>query len=898
MATTSHETRTSALFDGGIAPLLWHHGEPPERIAGEMAAIRSAGIHEFILEPRPHPDYLGSGWWRDVQFVVEEARRSGMRLWLFDDGRFPSGWAGGQIPQHYPELLKRFLAVRRIDVHGPLAGAVFKIGAWLEPGDAIVSVVACPRDAVADVLDIARLVDLTGQVRHGRLVWDLPSGAWRISIVIETSHGGEAETASYINPMDSRAAAAMIETIHEPHRAHFGLEFGQTIRGFFQDEPRFGNAPFYDALPGRGHRVTLPGAQVPADLADIVLPWSPQMLADVEETLGEPAARLLPLLWFDADPSWTTRVRFAYMDVASRRFAGYLGALGDWCRSQGLMLIGHLVEDNGAHARLGYGPGHYFRAIASQDAAGIDVVHQLHPGETEGKSASPFGYLNSRFFHWGLAKLASSAAHILPRAGGRAMCEAFGAYGWQAGLRTMVWLTDHLYVRGVNALVPHAFSPRIDDPDCPPHFYNGGTNPQWSYFDRWVDYTNLLTSWLAGGRHHADAAVLYHAEAEWAGAAQPFEVPLAELARRQLDADVVPADVIIDASYATGPVLQVADETYPVLIVPQADRWPAALLEALARLVVRGVPIIAVDALSVESSTRPVGADAEARLRQQVRVVPLDSLAEAVARLVSPGVVTTVSVPELRVLHVEVDGDHRYFLVNESTTDGVDVGVRLAGQAGQHPRLLDPATGDEVEPSSSEEGRDIIVRIILGPNESRLLRFCDMPGRPVVELAEVATLPTDGWAVAAAGVGVRPDVSITLLGSVSTLSALPDFGGTLTYSRTVHLPAVSADAQLDLGAVGEIGRVRLNGIDVGVRLRAPYRFPIGVAAREGLNDLVVDVTTTAAHGAVDNAYDRAAAIPPSGLMGPVVLLDRLATEPPAGETGAEPGSWRAPRPGV
>ena len=40
------------------------------------------------------------------------------------------------------------------------------------------------------------------------------------------------------------------------------------------------------------------------------------------------------------------------------------------------------------------------------------------------------------------------------------MCEAFGAYGWNEGLKTMKWIADHLLVRGVNYIVPHAFDPK------------------------------------------------------------------------------------------------------------------------------------------------------------------------------------------------------------------------------------------------------------------------------------------------------------------------------------------------------------------------------------------------------------------------------------------------------
>lgn len=56
--------------------------------------------------------------------------------------------------------------------------------------------------------------------------------------------------------------------------------------------------------------------------------------------------------------------------------------LGDWCRAHQVRLIGHVVEENGAHARLGYGSGHYFRSMDGMDTAGIDVVNNIYPGRT------------------------------------------------------------------------------------------------------------------------------------------------------------------------------------------------------------------------------------------------------------------------------------------------------------------------------------------------------------------------------------------------------------------------------------------------------------------------------------------------------------------------------------
>ena len=87
------------------------------------------------------------------------------------------------------------------------------------------------------------------------------------------------------------------------------------------------------------------------------------------------------------------------------------------------------------------------------------------------------------FYHYVLRKLAASHASIDEKKAGRSMCENFGAYGWQTGTRTMKYLLDELLVRGINHYVPHAFSPKaFPDPDCPPHFYAHGENPQYEAF--------------------------------------------------------------------------------------------------------------------------------------------------------------------------------------------------------------------------------------------------------------------------------------------------------------------------------------------------------------------------------------------------------------------------------
>lgn len=80
-------------------------------------------------------------------------------------------------------------------------------------------------------------------------------------------------------------------------------------------------------------------------------------------------------------------------------------------------MIGHVIEDNNAHARLGYGAGHFFKSMSGQDMSGIDVVlHQLMPRQNRHmfKSFTSTGW-DGEFFTFGLARLGASLGHLDPR---------------------------------------------------------------------------------------------------------------------------------------------------------------------------------------------------------------------------------------------------------------------------------------------------------------------------------------------------------------------------------------------------------------------------------------------------------------------------------------------------
>lgn len=554
-----------------IAPLFWLKGEDLSVLADGLARLRSAGINECILEARPFDGWLQDPWFDTLEGLFAEAERTGMRLWLFDDLHFPSGNAGGLMPLHLrKQMIRRFHADiatygGRVSLHIP------------QQDDDVLFKAVCAPYSAATGFDDSKAEDVTDKVKDNKLILDLPAGRFRVFYIFITHEGGEEYTRDWANMIDPAAVDTFINIVYETHYQKLEKYFRNGVMaGFFSDEPRMGSAPNYTSLPGDGTTVSFPYSDLLA------------------ERLGDQPAGFWPALWYDCPNA--ARHRVVFMDTVSKLYSeNFPQKVGRWCREHSVQYIGHLIEDNGAHSRLGYGTGHFFRGLAGQDFSMIDsVLHQNLPGMEDGNHGMHFGACghNSHFFHWGLGKLGASAAHLYPEFNGQAVIESFGAFGWRFGLDAMKRMTDHFAVRGINAFVPHAFSNApFPDEDCPPHFYARGANPQWKFFGRWTQYCRNVCRLLTGGKHISGAAVLYHAEAEWSSLPfTPFEEVGAKLQKKHFDYDIVPLDLLRTVEISDG-MMVVNGEVFTVLIVPEGYLLPE-YEEVIKNLEMQGLEVI------------------------------------------------------------------------------------------------------------------------------------------------------------------------------------------------------------------------------------------------------------------------------------------------------------------
>ena len=852
------DTRLSDVLNGRednhLFPFYWQRGDHRDRIPAQIARIRDSGCRALCVESRPHPDFCGEGWWRDMDVVLAECARLGMKVWILDDKRFPTGFANGLVESKYPDLAQRTLVERHVDAMGPAPGTAM-VAPRTPEGDVLLGVRAYRRAPGGGQRLCGAPVDLSGCVRDGLLRWDVPPGCWRVFWFWRSRRG---ILGGRIDPLSRESCAVLLEAVYEPHFAHYGDLFGSVIAGFFSDEPQFHNWLVGEHLHDGGLYTYSVGQE------GLALPYSDELAARMSEELGEDAATRFGELWYTSPDS--PRVRLAYMDAATKLYReNFSLQVGDWCRAHGVEYVGHVIEDMNAHGRLGYGPGHYFRAMAGQDMGGCDVVlHQVMPGFADyAHTASALGgCVSPDFFHCVLAQLASSVSRQNPRMKGRAMCEVFGAYGWSEGAPAMRWLLDFLLVRGINRFVPHAFSPSFPDPDCPPHFGAEGRDPQFDGFRALMRYANKAAHLLEGGRRVVSAAILYHAEAEWmagVGRAMLDEVPARALSDAHLDYDVVCADTLLDPATAVrGGRLVVVECEIPALVVPAAPFLPPRLVARLRAFAAAGLPVLFVDA-----APEGFGDDA--------RVVPLDGLAAAV-RDAAGGADVAIDggFPLVRVSHAVRGGADVYMFFNESPDVRAATRVRLRARGPfARLRLLEDV-------AESGEAPDGALDIDLLPGQSEIVVFGDRAGLPAPHPATRTRELRPRFEIFVADCedldSFRPLCTTDELFDLAAPDRTPDFAGKARYAFAADFSAddLAIDWTLDLGRVGQTARLFVNGADAGIRVAPPYRFALSGRLVAGRNEFVVETASTLARKLKDD-LSFFLPIPPEGLLGPISL---------------------------
>ncbi|MBN1978336.1 MAG: beta-galactosidase [Anaerolineae bacterium] len=656
---------------------LWWGWDGPiteEVIARDLDAISARGIRCVTIEAGygMSAPYLSSAWFETVRLAVAHARRRGMRVYLVDEGKYPSGFAGGKFSAERPDLRMQGLAVAERIAVAP--GETLSRQLGLEVVGAIAVNLA---DQTSQPLD-------TGS---GELRWKAPAGEWEVWLVdrgfrtsvtraVSNPTRGKDAVNSLCDYLNPQATRQFIAFTHAQYAQALGEEFGHTVMGFRGDEPDFATTPWTPDLPDEFQR--LKGYDVRPYLASFFAP-----------TLTDEARR----------------VRADYWDVWSDLFGEHFFRVqADWCAEHGLEYLVHLNHED-EMPKLVRSEGDFFKVLRHVQMPGVDAIwNQIWPGKVAD-----------------FPKLASSAAHLFGRP--RAFSESFAAYHIQPTVEQARWVIDHQFVRGINMLEVMFYPSSAADPE----------RSGWLEADEVpaVAATVERAAYLLSlGRPAAQIALYFPTSSIWLGDetanARAWEIAR-QLLEQQRDFDFVDEQALASLLRLAGDTLaNLSGQRYRAVIVPPVSAISQAALERLRAFAESGGGVVFLGpepALVVEKTF--LEATGPADVGWAIREPAGELTPRILEALPRPDVALDRPCAPVKALHRRWRDADVYFFFNESE-EGQSRRVTLAGNG--QAQAWDAASG-RIEPLSGVTSKDgfVSMPLDLAPYETRFIVVGPVP---------------------------------------------------------------------------------------------------------------------------------------------------------------------------
>jgi hypothetical protein len=730
-----------------------------------------------------------------------------------------------------------------------------------------------PASSTAGAVDPAKVIDISSHLRpDGTLDWTAPSGSdWRVlrlgySPTGKVNHPATVEaTGLEVDKYDPAAVRRYMETYLSMYRDAVGTDWigAKGIRALLTDSIEVGASN-----------------------------WTPRMVEEFTARRGYDPLPYLPVLTGTIVGSPARSEAFLYdfrRTLADLLADSHYGTIAKVAHENGMKVYGEALEDG----RPVLGDDLTMRRYADVPMAAL---------WTWNRDSTPRPTL------LGDMKGAASVAHIYGQniVSAESMTSVFSP--WAFAPSDLKRIIDLEFASGVNRPIVHtSVHQPVDDklPGLSLMIFGQYFNRHESWADMakpWVDYMARTGYLLQQGRDHADIAWFPGEDAPITAlflTGAPAGLP------KGYAYDFINADILSN-------VLKVEDGQ---LVAPGGARYRAVYLggssrvmtlptlRRIAALADAGVPIIG------EAPQRdPAFKDDPAAFTALVdrlwkgtttakpRIIPGADPDAALARIgIAPDFRVTggASDSDYRFVHRKLPDGDLYFVNNrQNRAEKVEARFRITGRQPEIWRAID---GTAAPVSYRTEGQETVIPLDVGAEDAFFILFrkpatASSATLPAPAPRQLATLDQPWQLSFQPGRGAPASLGMAQL---SPLNEAEDkgvryFSGVTTYSSRFTLPKGAKRGQplwLDLGKVGDLAEVRVNGQLAGTTWFAPYRLDIGRYVKSGTNRLEVKVANLWVNRLIGDqqpgaqkitytavpTYKAGAPLRPSGLIGPVTF---------------------------
>jgi hypothetical protein len=640
----------------------WNDDLDPEELVRQIGLMDEAGWGGFFMHSRVGlvTPYMGRRWMACIRACADEASQRGMGAWLYDEDRWPSGFAGGLSVAANPGYRTQYLVCNVINRPALVAERIATFTAREVDGrlDDI-----RPDDAPAFTDEADRVIQLYPQT--------MALGDPRF------------QGFCYLDVLNADAVQAFLASTYEAYAQVVGDEFGQAVPGIFTDEPQF---------------------RLPEDR--LAIPWTTGFPAIFRARRGYDLLPHLPALFFDTADFHG--VRYDYWHTITELFVeNYSQQIFDWCEAHGLAYTGHYMAEDSLYGQvefIGAAMPHYpYMHVPGIDKLGREInvrsgtvltVKQLDSVVCQA------GKQNALCENYGCG--GQDLAHT-----GR---KWIGDWAYVLGI---TFNNPHLSLYSMRGERKRDYPQDI--------FYQ---QPWWPENNLVADYFARLSYALSQGQRVVDILVIHPMGSAWTlfRPGHTYEIGcldralddlLMTLMQNQRDFHLgdemsmlpgAPCEARV-ATDEAGPGLNVGRMAYRVVVVPPGTTLTQNTARLLHEFSAAGGPVLTLEPAPTLIDGRPSDGPV---LPESARTVDLSTLPQALDDVL-PFDVRVPGRPAIWAHHRRIGETEVYFLVNIDQDGGGPATVELQG-AGQMEEW-DPVTGDVRQlPCQQQDG---ITRVTL-----------------------------------------------------------------------------------------------------------------------------------------------------------------------------------------
>lgn len=399
----------------GVPFWSWNCRLRKDLLEKEIDCMKKMGFGGYNMHPRVglETPYLSDEFMDIVRFCTEKGKENGMFSWLYDEDKWPSGYAGGFVTSDV-EMRRKKLFVTPIP---------YDDGSLTLDDDKTKATAVLPKGKYIFVACYDVSLDRDGDlVSHRRIgIGDKAEGRKYFAYLEYDPDDPGFNGQAYVDVLKKEAIDKFIEITHEKYKACVGDEFGKAVPAIFTDEPQFSRAtPLGFAKQENG------GASLP-------------FTNDFEETFkkayGVSIIDNIPEVVWNLSGGRLSKIRYLFFDHVSERFASaYSDNIGKWCRENNILMSGHVMDEWLLRTQTG-AVGDCMRQYRGFGLPGIDMLCDKRELTT--------------------AKQAQSVSRQMGAPG--VLSELYGVTRWDFDFRGHKMQGDWQAALGVTVRVPHLY---------------------------------------------------------------------------------------------------------------------------------------------------------------------------------------------------------------------------------------------------------------------------------------------------------------------------------------------------------------------------------------------------------------------------------------------------------